>query len=95
MTDELSKLIKNEFSQLKKTLCLQDNALLTAYELAEMYNIDRKMVYKILDSGDIPFVYKGQSSKAPRVVRKKDFDIYIQNIFSNKFRENEFFTRGA
>ncbi len=84
---ELEQQVKVLNQELKKGL--NPNKLMTIYDIANEYDIDRKFVKQIILSGAVPARKQGSVTK----VRRSDFDAYLAKVYSNDFKNDHFFTK--
>jgi len=78
---------------LANTRPLDNNRLLTATEVQEIYGINYKTVKQMFDEGVVPVVYQGTGLTSPRKTRKSDMDKYINNLFKQTRFQDSFFSR--
>lgn len=84
---DLNQQIKLLNQELKKGL--NPNKLMTIYDVSKEYAIDRKLVSQLFTSGAVPARKQGAVSK----VRRADFDAYLNKVYSNDFKNDQFFTK--
>lgn len=67
--------------------------LLTLKEAAQFTNIGEQLLIKLCEEGEIPCIFKGKGKNAARLFRTKDLERYVDYLFSENFKQNNYFAR--